>query len=69
MPLLAVLGAADPIVRVDESAAAFRDLVRPELLELCIVANGNHRFLSPTGEGFVPGDLDALSSFVGAQLG
>jgi hypothetical protein len=40
--------------------------VRPELLQLRIVADGNHRFRA--GAGFVTSYLDALTTFVRAQL-
>ena len=65
-PLLALLGADDPIVPVQRSAEVFRAAVRPDLLELRIVAGGDHRFQA--GAAFVPGYLDAISAFVTAQL-
>ena len=66
-PLLALLGAKDPIVPIERSAEVFRAAVPPELLELRIVADADHRFQASAG--FVTGYLDTITTFVTAQLG
>jgi pimeloyl-ACP methyl ester carboxylesterase len=67
-PLLAVLGGSDPVVPVEHSAAVYRACVPAELLELEIVAGGDHRLHAPDSDAFVPGYLATLESFVSARL-
>lgn len=62
-PVLAVLGQADEITPVEESVAAFRASVRPELLEVAVFSGGDHRLGHPR---FVDGSLERLSSFIRA---
>jgi hypothetical protein len=68
VPLLALFGALDPVVPVDECVARLRQWVRPSLLEVVVVADGNHRIQLDRGESFAPGYLAALTTFVAAQL-
>jgi pimeloyl-ACP methyl ester carboxylesterase len=65
-PLLALLGADDALVPVRRSAEVFRSAVRPDLLDLRILADADHRFR--TGGAFVSGYLDTLTNFVTAHL-
>jgi uncharacterized protein len=62
-PVLAVFGAEDVITPVEESVAAFRSAMRPELLEVEVFPGGDHRLGHPD---FVAGYLDRLSSFIRA---
>jgi len=66
VPLLAMLGADDPMVPVQRSAEVFRSAVRPDLLELCIVPGGDHR--CQADGAFVDGYFDALTSLVERRL-
>jgi hypothetical protein len=43
VPTLAVFGGDDPITPVEESAAVFREAVRPDLLQVEIFAGADHR--------------------------
>lgn len=60
-PVLAVVGADDPINPPEESVAAFRSSVRPELLEIAAFPGGGHRLGFPD---FVDGYLERLVEFV-----
>jgi uncharacterized protein len=68
VPLLAVLGAADGVVPVELSAERYRDCVRPELLQVEIVADGDHRMQLPGTDRFAPGYLAILTGFVAARV-
>jgi len=67
VPLLALLGSADTVVPVARSAERFREGVRRELLDLRVLAGGDHRLQH--GDAFVDGYLDAITGFVDARLG
>jgi fermentation-respiration switch protein FrsA (DUF1100 family) len=43
VPLLALFGANDEVVPVEESVTAFRTHVHPELLSVAVLAEGDHR--------------------------
>jgi len=66
VPLLVVLGGDDDVVPVDACAAAYRELVRGDLLDLRILAGGDHRLQHD--DRFVDGYLTALTAFVADQL-
>jgi uncharacterized protein len=65
-PVLAVFGEADEVTPVEESAVAFRDAVRPELLQIETFPEGDHRLRHGEPPRFVDGYLDRLASFVQA---
>jgi uncharacterized protein len=63
-PFLALFGAADKITPAEESVAALRANVRPELLEVEVFPEGDHRLHHGDPPRFVDGYLDRISSFV-----
>jgi pimeloyl-ACP methyl ester carboxylesterase len=63
-PVLGILGAADRVNPPEESAAAFRAAVRPELLEVEVFPEGDHRLCHGDPPRFVDGYLDRIASFV-----
>jgi len=63
-PLLAIFGAADKITPAEESVVALRAAVRPELLQVEVFPDGDHRLLHGDPPRFVDGYLDRISSFV-----
>jgi uncharacterized protein len=64
VPLLALFGAEDTIVPVDASVAVYEEAVRPELLTVAVLAEGDHRLQTGDPPAFVDGYLDTLSSFI-----
>jgi uncharacterized protein len=64
VPMLAVFGADDPITPVEESAAVFREAVRPDLLEVEIVARAGHRLEGGDPPRLVEGYLEILTAFI-----
>jgi pimeloyl-ACP methyl ester carboxylesterase len=66
VPVLALFGAADKITPAEESVAALRAAVRPELLQVEVFPNGDHRLFHGEPPRFVDGYLDRISSFVRA---
>lgn len=62
VPTLALFGAADSLVPVDASVAAFEAFVAPELLTVAVLPGGDHR-IQRDGQ-LVEGYFDALSAFV-----
>jgi pimeloyl-ACP methyl ester carboxylesterase len=64
VPLLAVFGADDPITPVAESAAALREAVRPDLLQVEIFADADHRLQVDDAQSFVDGYLETLAAFI-----
>lgn len=66
-PVLGLLGAVDKVNPPEESAAAFRAAVRPDLLHLEIFPDGDHRLHHGAPPRFVDGCLDRLASFVRQQ--
>jgi pimeloyl-ACP methyl ester carboxylesterase len=63
-PFLAVFGAADKVTPPEESVAALRAAVRPELLKVEVFPEGNHRLHHGDPPRFVDGYLDRIASFV-----
>jgi hypothetical protein len=52
VPLLAVFGAADDVVPVPASVESFRIHVRPDLLQVAVIADGDHRVMRPGSTEF-----------------
>jgi uncharacterized protein len=69
VPVLALFGAADKITPPEESVVALRDAVRPELLEVEVFPEGDHRLFHGEPPRFVDGYLDRISSFVARAVG
>ena len=65
--VLALFGAADNVTPPEESVAAFRAAVRPELLEVEVFPEGDHRLLHGDPPRFVDGYLDRIAAFVLAR--
>jgi uncharacterized protein len=65
-PVLALFGADDKVTPPDESVAALRAAVRPELLQVEVFPEGDHRLYDGERPCFVDGYLDRISSFVRA---
>lgn len=63
-PVLAIFGAADKITPAEESVVALRAAVRPELLQVEVFPEGDHRLYHGDPPRFVDGYLDRISSFV-----
>jgi uncharacterized protein len=63
-PVLALFGAADKITPTQESVVALRAAVRPELLQVEVFPEGDHRLYHGDPPRFVDGYLDRISSFV-----
>jgi uncharacterized protein len=66
LPLLAVFGAADYIVPVAASVAAFLDCVDPTLLTVAVLAGGDHRLQCGDPPALVDGYVDTLVRFIAA---
>ena len=66
LPLLAVFGAADDIVPVSASVAAFLDCVDPALLTVAVLAGGDHRLQRGDPPMLVEGYVETLLRFIGA---
>jgi hypothetical protein len=67
VPLLAVFGAADDVVPVGPSVAAFLANVDPTLLTIAVLAGGNHRLQRGEPPALVGGYTDTLTRFIAAQ--
>ena len=65
-PVLAIFGAADTVTPPEESVAALRAAVRPELLQIEVFPEGDHRLECGEPPHFVDGYLDRIASFVQA---
>lgn len=63
-PVLAVFGADDPITPVGESAAVFRETVRPDLLQVEILTGADHRLHVDDPPRLVDGYLETLTAFI-----
>jgi len=68
VPLLALYGARDPIVPIAQSATVLRSLADPQLLDLRVLAHGDHRLQLPGSDQFVPDYLTTVADFVEAHL-
>jgi uncharacterized protein len=66
-PVLALFGAADKVAPPEESVVAFRAAVRPELLQVEVFPEGDHRLHHVGTARFVDGYLDCIASFVVAS--
>jgi pimeloyl-ACP methyl ester carboxylesterase len=65
-PVLALFGAADKVTPPEESVVALRAAVRPELLQVEVFPEGDHRLLHGEPPRLVDGYLDRIASFVQA---
>jgi hypothetical protein len=63
-PVLALFGADDKITPAEESVVALQAAVRPELLEIEVFPQGDHRLHHGEPPRFVDGYLDRITSFV-----
>ena len=66
-PTLAVFGADDTITPVEESVAAFHEVVRADLLQVEVFSGADHRLEVGDPSIFVKGYLDALVTFILAE--
>jgi pimeloyl-ACP methyl ester carboxylesterase len=66
VPFLGIFGAADKLTPAEESVVALRAAVRPELLQVEVFPDGDHRLFQGEPPRFVDGYLDRISSFVRA---
>jgi pimeloyl-ACP methyl ester carboxylesterase len=64
VPLLGVFGAADRVTPPEESVAALRAAVRPDLLQIEVFPAADHRLFHGDPPRFVDGYLDRIASFV-----
>jgi pimeloyl-ACP methyl ester carboxylesterase len=64
VPLLALFGADDRLVPVEESIAVYREAVSPELLDVEVFPGGSHRVLVGEPPRLAEGYLETLSAFV-----
>lgn len=64
VPVLALFGAVDRIVPVDDSVAVFERAVAPHLLTAVVLPDGNHRIQSGDPPLLVDGYLESLTAFV-----
>lgn len=64
IPVLALFGADDSLVPVEESVAVYREAVKPQLLTVTVFAGADHRLQAADPPGLVDGYLESLSSFV-----
>ena len=67
--LLAIFGAADKVTPPEESVVALRAEVRPELLEVEVFPEGDHRLYHEEPPRFVDGYLDRIGAFVLSACG
>lgn len=67
VPLLAVFGADDDVIPVDDSVAILRSTVAPVLLQVAVLPGGGHRLCPRETDGYVPGYPDVVVEFVAAQ--
>jgi hypothetical protein len=63
-PVLGLFGAADKVTPPEESVEALRAAVRPDLLEVEVFPEGDHRLHHGDPPRFVDGYLDRISSCV-----
>jgi pimeloyl-ACP methyl ester carboxylesterase len=69
VPVLALFGAADRIVPVEESIAIYREAVSPELLSVEVFPGGSHRILVGEPPRHAEGYFETLSAFVAGAVG
>jgi hypothetical protein len=66
VPVLALFGAADRVTPPEESVEALRAAVRPELLQVEVFPDGDHRLSHGEPGHFANGYVDRIVSFVRA---
>lgn len=64
VPVLALFGREDPITPVTESVAVFGEAVRPDLLQVEVIAGAGHRIEVGNPSRLADGYLDTLAAFV-----
>jgi pimeloyl-ACP methyl ester carboxylesterase len=64
VPVLALFGAHDQLVPVEESVAVYREAVTPELLRVAVFAGADHRIQVGDVPRLADGYLETLTSFV-----
>jgi fermentation-respiration switch protein FrsA (DUF1100 family) len=64
VPVLALLGADDPIVPVGASVTVYREAVQPELLSVAVLAGADHRMQTGDPPRLAEGYLETLTSLV-----
>jgi pimeloyl-ACP methyl ester carboxylesterase len=69
IPVLALFGADDALVPVEESVAVYREVVQTQLLTVMVFAGADHRFQVADPPRLVDGYLETLSSFVLQAVG
>jgi pimeloyl-ACP methyl ester carboxylesterase len=69
VPALALFGANDALVPVEESVAVYREAVRPQLLTIMVFAGADHRVQVGDPPRLVAGYLETLSSFILQAVG
>lgn len=67
-PVLALFGADDTIVPVDDSVAVYRAAVSRDLLSVAVFPDGDHRVLVGDPPRLADGYLETLTSFVTAAV-
>jgi uncharacterized protein len=68
VPVLALFGEDDAIVPVDESVAVYRQAVRPELLTVAVLPEGNHRIQVGDPPRMAAGYMERLLAFIAAAV-
>lgn len=64
VPVLALFGADDRLVPIEESVAAYREAVQPELLTVAAFPRADHRIQTGDPPRLADGYLEKLTSFV-----
>jgi len=68
VPVLALFGADDKFVPVDDSVAAYREAVAPELLTVAVFPRADHRILVGDPPELAEGYAEAISAFLARSL-
>ena len=68
VPVLALFGARDRFVPVDESVAAYREAVAAELLTVAVFRDADHRMLAGDPPEFADGYVEAITAFLARTL-
>jgi pimeloyl-ACP methyl ester carboxylesterase len=66
--VLALFGADDTIVPVEDSVAVYREAVRPGLLTVAVFDDGNHRIQTGDPPLLADGYLETLTSFIAGAV-
>ena len=67
VPLLALFGAEDEVVPVDESVTAFQANIDPQLLTIAVLAGGDHRVQVGHPKQLADGYAETLVKFISDQ--